>query len=566
MVDIKKSPFFLSTKDMEWVFEKLQKLTLDEKIGQLFCPIGYSFDEAYLQNILLSKHIGGLMFRSDDKEKVYQTYSYLQSHSKVPLFLAANSETGGNGIVSEGTFFGQQMQIAATGETEFAYLLGKISCSEGAAVGCNFAFAPVVDIDMNYHNPITNVRTYGNDVDTIISCGRNYMKAATEYGTATAIKHFPGDGVDECDQHILTSINSLSCEEWDASFGKIYKTLIDAGSLAVMVGHIALPAYQKIFNPTGANTVIPASLSPELMNDLLRGQLGFNGLIISDATPMAGFCSAMSREKAVPYCIASGCDMFLFNKDLDEDYYFMKKGYENGILSEERLNEAVTRILAMKASMRLHEKQRSGTLIPPAEQMKIIGCEQHEIWARDCADKAITLVKDTQRLLPISPGKHRKVLLQILGNFESNKRVWNHISGMLIQEGFEVFPYIKEEFAFDGTMRIETVTQFKAKYDLVIYIGNIENASNKTTNRIDWFTQFGLGNNIPWFVNEVPTLFISVANPYHLLDVPMIKTYINCYSNNKYVLDAVMNKVLGKSFFKGKNPIDPFCGKESLRY
>ena len=129
-----------------------------------------------------------------------------------------------------------------------------------------------------------------------------------------------------------------------------------------------------------------------------------------------------------------------------------------------------------------------------------------------------------------------------------------------------MIPYEKEVFDFTKPLPFDSVTSFKEKYDLVIYLGNIENASNKTTNRISWYTLFGLGNNIPWFVREVPTMFISLQNPYHLLDVPMIRTYINCYSNHDEMIRTVVAKINGKSEFKGKSPIDPFCGKEHLKF
>ena len=125
-----------------------------------------------------------------------------------------------------------------------------------------------------------------------------------------------------------------------------------------MVGHIAQPAYQKHFNPDFPDKLVPATLSPELLQGLLRGKLGFNGLISTDSTCMLGFTVGMKREKAVPYSIEAGCDMFLFNKDLHEDYMYMLNGYKNGILSEKRLDEAVTRILAAKAAIGLHKKAK----------------------------------------------------------------------------------------------------------------------------------------------------------------------------------------------------------------
>ncbi|WP_022766030.1 glycoside hydrolase family 3 N-terminal domain-containing protein [Butyrivibrio sp. XPD2006] len=565
-MDLKAKPFYLSDEDIKWVEETKASLTLDEKLGQLFFPIGYSPNEQYLQYEILSKNPGGLMFRTGKTEELFNAYSYLQTNSKVPMLLAANLEAGGDGIVLEGTAFGKQMQVAATDDPEQAYRLAKVSCSEGQAVGCNYAFAPVVDIDFNYHSPITNVRTYGSDPEKVKKFGLEYMRGAKECGSAVAIKHFPGDGVDEVDQHILTSVNSLSCEEWDKTYGDVYKTLIDEGALSVMVGHIALPSYQKKFNPNLPKKLMPASLSPELLQNLLRDQLGFNGMIITDATPMVGFLCAMDREKSVPYCIEAGCDMILFNKDYDEDIQFMKKGYEEGILSEKRLDEALTRILAMKAALRLHEKRANGTLVPDKKNLPVIGSDEHVAWAKECADKSVTLVKDTQALLPISPKKHKRVLYEIMGGCASEKRVEETFVKLMEAEGFEMIPYVKEEFDFNKPIKFESVTEFRNKYDLVIYLGNVENASNKTTARLNWHTIFGAGNNIPWFVEVVPTMFISLQIPYHLLDVPMIKTYINAYSNHDYVIESVVEKILGRSEFKGVSPVDPFCGKEYLAY
>ena len=428
-------------------------------------------------------------------------------------------------------------------------------------MGCNWAFAPVVDIDRNWRNPITNVRTYGDDPDRVLACGVNYIKAAKEENVLVAIKHFPGDGCDEVDQHILTSVNSLSCEEWDATYGKIYSGLIQAGAQTVMVGHIAQPAYQKAYNPDFPDKLVPATLSPELLKGLLRKKLGFNGLIVTDSTCMVGFSCAMEREKAVPYAIEAGCDMFLFNKDLDEDYRYMLNGYRQGILSEQRLDEAITRILATKAALGLYKKAKS-EIVPTEEALRVMRSDKHVTWAKESANAAVTLVKDTQKILPLSPRKTKKVLLEIMGDFPSNERVLESFRSKLVKEGFDVTIYEPENFE---TAKFDVGT-FKKSYDLVIYIGNVENASNKVTNRLSWYTFWGNGNNVPWFVAERPVMFISLANPYHLIDVPMIKTYINGYSNSEYVIESVVEKIMGRSAFTGKNPVDPFCGKEYLKW
>ena len=183
--------------------------------------------------------------------------------------------------------------------------------------------------------------------------------------------------------------------------------------------------------------------------------------------------------------------------------------------------------------------------------------------SEECADMGITLVKDTQKLLPIDRKRFPRVLLEILGDFPSNDRVYGQFEELLKKEGFEVTQYVPE--TPDTIFKDLKVQDFKEKYDLVIYVANIENASNNTTARIHWHTLFGAGNNLPWFVNEVPVLFISVGNPYHLFDAPMIKTFINGYCHSPYVIEAVVEKIMGRSEFKGKSPIDPFCSSPYLK-
>lgn len=560
-MDYTAAPFYLKQQDIDWVEQTLTDMTLEEKIGQLFVPIGYSSDPGYLKHVMLDHRIGGIMYRCGDSAEMQECHRYLQENSKIPLLIGANLEAGGDGIATDGTSFGKQLQVAATDDTKNAYRLGKISCSEGRAVGCNWAFAPVVDIDRNWRNPITNVRTYGADPKKVLANALEYKRAADEENVAVAIKHFPGDGCDEVDQHILVSVNDLSCEEWDENYGKIYQGLIDDGALTVMVGHIAMPAYQKKFNPDFPQKLIPATLSPELLQGLLRKKLGFNGLIVTDSTCMIGFSAPMKRELAVPYSIASGCDMFLFNKDLDEDYHYMLEGYRKGILTEERLNEAVGRILATKASLGLHKVDKS-EIVPTREALSIIGCEEHVTWAMECADQSVTLVKNTENLIPISPEKNKRVLLQILGDYPDTPHIFERYKTLLEKEGFTVIPYERESFE---TAKFDVHT-FLNNYDMVIYIGDMENASNQVTNRYQWYTFWGNGNNCPWFTAEVPVLYISMANPYALVDVPQISTYINCYSTNDHVIDACVEKLMGRSEFIGVSPIDPFCGKEYLKY
>lgn len=563
MVDLKAKPFYLDDEQIAWVAETLDSMDDDEKVEQLFCPLMFTNDPDTLSGLVSHLRFGAAMFRVGNGAETQAAINSLQEASRVPMLISANLEDGGNGIADEGTYMGRQMLIAATGDTQRAWQLGRICGSEGRAVGVNWAFSPVVDIDNNFHNPITNVRTYGSDPDTVLAMGRAYVLGLGEAGLVPSIKHFPGDGVDERDQHLVTSVNSLTLEEWENSYGKVYRGLIEDGVMTAMIGHIAMPAMEEYFDKKPCEKVIPASLSKNIVTGYLRGELGFNGLISTDATPMVGFTSVSQRKTAVPAAIENGCDMFLFNKDMEEDIRYMKEGLAEGRLSRGRLDEAVTRILATKAALGLPKQKADGTLLRTPEDLKVLQNEQHLQWARECADAAVTLVKDTQGLLPLNPKKYKKVLLEILGDYPSNDRVYAQFETLLKREDFEVTRYVPE--TLETIFTNGGVEDFKAKYDLVIYIGNIENASNKTVARINWHTLFGAGNNLPWFATELPVLFISVGNPYHLFDVPMIKTYINGYCHTPYVIDAVVEKIMGRSEFKGVSPVDAFCGRWDTR-
>lgn len=565
MVDLRAKPFYLDDEGIKWVQDTLASMTLEEKIGQLFCPVGFTNDEAQLK-ALLDKGIGGMMYRGGPGAEIQERHRFLQNNAKIPLMIAANLEAGGIGSAVDGTNFGKPLQVAATGDVEKAYQLGYVSCAEGGAVGCNWSFAPIVDIDMNWRNPITNLRTFGDSADRVLAMGGAYLRGADEAGLACSIKHFPGDGVDERDQHLHLTVNSLSADEWMATYGKVYKGLIDQGAKTVMIAHIAQPEWVRKLNPnaTDKEAYMPATLSPELMQGLLRGECGFNGMIVTDATPMLGFTCAMPRREAVPRSIAIGCDMFLFNKSFDEDYEYMMDGYKSGVITDERLEEALTRILGLKASLGLHIKQREGTLVPGPEALSVLHCEKFDRWARECADESVTLVKDTVGLLPITPEKYKRIALFCSegGDYFGNTTGFDKkVKAELEKRGFEVLDPPEGGYISDKPI---TVTTFTESYDLALYCFDFPTASNNTVIRLVWKGGLG-GSNTPWFSEEIPTAAVSFANPYHLIDVPQIHTFVNAYTQNEYTIPAVVDKLMGISEFKGKSPVDPFCGREDTK-
>ena len=555
----KAHPFNLDESQIKWVKDTFDSLSIEEKVGQLFCLIARSSDEEWIDTIFEVCQPGGIGYRPVPLEESIKLTHMLAKKAKVPLLIPANTESGGDGFISDfGTLMSSQMGIAATGNPDFAKKLGTICGREGAAIGGNWAFAPVIDIDYNFRNPITNTRTYGSNPDIVKEFGCAYVKAVQENGMAASIKHFPGDGRDERDQHLATTVNDMGCDEWMETYGKAYQASIDAGALTVMPGHIMHPAWSRKLRPgIRDEDILPATLAPEILQDLLRGRLGFNGMIVTDATTMVGYAAAMSRRDAVPLSIAAGADMFLFTKNLKEDFDFMMAGVKNGVITRERLDDAVIRILACKAAMKLHTRE-----LPTLEKAKkIVGCDEHIKWGSECADAAVTLVKEEKGVLPLTPDRYPNILLYPIetkggASFTRVEGITKDFIDALEQEGFNVSVF---EPATSQEGRLAPTTAVVGTYDAIIYVAKIVTKSNQTTVRIEW--EMPLGTNAPTFFNDIPTIFVSLANPYHLIDVPRLKTFINAYTPNRQTVKATIQKLMGKSEFKGKSPVDPFCGK-----
>lgn len=581
MVDLTALPFHLDAESVAWVEETIAGMSDEEKIGQLFVNMDSSRDPDYLKGVLDQFHIAAVRYNPGTADEVYEQNKVLQEHSAIPMLIASNTEAGGNGACTDGTYVGWEVKIAATGDPQLAYELGRISGIEASAIGCNWSFAPIVDINRNWRNPIISRRTWGGNADQVLEYSLEYMRGIRESGIAPAAKHFPGDGIDERDQHLSSAPNWLSTQEWDATFGKVYAGLIAAGLPSIMAGHIALPSYQKHFNPgMHDDEILPATLSKELLTDLLRGQLGFNGVVVTDASHMVGMTGVMARRDILPTAIEAGCDLFLFFNDPEEDFAWMMEGWKSGKLSDQRLHEALRRTLGLKAMLGLHRKARTDILPPKAEAMARIGTPEHRAVAARVADQGITLVKNTQDALPISPEKYRRILVVPIGGPPNPMATALHGSGglpadkvvaRLKERGYEVTRYetvldktkgkSEDEVAavvmnaYAGKLPISELTDH---YDLVISVAQVDGLM-QPIERVYWPATKGTYD-IPWFVHEIPTIVVSTASPHLLPDIPQVKTYINCYDDKDVTLDALIDKLEGRSQFCGTPTTEVFGG------
>lgn len=540
---LKQKPFELSDAQAAWVARTLAGLTTERKVGQLFCVLGDAYAPEKLADLVSRYGIGGVLFRPAPADEVRQRFAGLDALADVPLLKAANLEEGGAGVLSDGTYFGSQLQVAAADDIECTRAFARVCAREGRSVGVNWTFSPVVDIDYNFRNPITNVRTFGSDPERVLRNASAYVRTVQRHGIAAACKHFPGDGVDFRDQHLHPTYNSLTAQAWFDTFGRIYKALIDEGLLSIMVGHIVQPHVIREINPAASQEdMLPGSQSRELLTGVLRERFGFNGVIITDATIMGGYTMTMPRSRAIPTSIAAGCDMLCFSTDIWEDIGYLLDALESGLLTRERLDDAVTRVLALKAKLNAD--------FPAAEADAQAERER-------CARKAVTLVKDVQGLVPVRREAYPRIRLVTLGQDEIYDGSMTGITAELLErQGFEVERY--DPFADDlhGTRGLP-------EDRLTLILCNMPAESNQTTVRIGWCKKHAL--EIPRFVCEERTAFISFANPYHLQDVPRVRTYINAYAATRATIAAAVERLLGQAPFEGISPVDPFCGLEDAQ-
>ncbi len=585
MVNLKAKPYYLCDEDIAWVESTIASMTDEEKVGQLFFQLGAGNSEEYYRELMEKYHLGGCRYNGMPGKMVLNQNRTFQKYAKIPVFIACNPEQGGSGVCNDGTYVAPQVKIGATGNPDYARAMGRVSGAQIKATGCNMAFSPVVDITYNWECEEVLMRAYGSDPKLVATMGNAYMEGLRETeGVYCCAKHFPGNGQDYRDAHLSNNINHFGEDDWMASYGHVYKTLIDNGLDAIMGGHIMMPTYMQELNPDiTMDEMMPATLCPEIMTGLLRDKLGFNGMVVTDASHMVAMTNRMKRKDMLPAAINAGCDMFLFFNDPDEDFATMLDAYKTGIISEDRMLEALRRILGLKAAKGLHKKSLAELVGTEEELETALANPEFKAVAPAISKDCLTLVKyKDEGILPLSPEKTRRImivnlkaaegpmqkLMQIaMGGHGSQKSAAERLCEKLNARGFDAFIYespidkmmkqVAEGKPFNLNLYFagkNAISEFVAGQDLVITFMDIGNGH----------PAYGLskgGGEIPWYVHEVPVIGISMNKPTMLADIPMVRTYINTYDTREDTMDALVDALLtGVEAFKGTDPIDSYCG------
>ncbi|MGR9499061.1 glycoside hydrolase family 3 protein [Rhizobium leguminosarum] len=554
--ELRKAPFNLDDAAISWLHDTYASLDLDDKIGQLFTLIMIGTDEEDFKRIASLRPGGVTRFFTADLEFERRVISDLVAKSKVPPIISADLE-GSRHSFAFGTPVLGQLGLAAVDDVQATEKSSEILAREGRAMGVRWSFTPVIDINTAFRSPIVGTRSYGSDVNKIERHAVAHVHGLQRHGVAATAKHWPGEGYDDRDQHLVTTTNPLSMDEWKETFGRLYRTLITEGVLAIMSGHISLPAYVRSKIPdAGLEAFRPASVSRLLNVDLLRDELGFNGIIVSDATPMGGLSAWGHHLDTLPDIIANGCDMILFSDEPEEDMAAVKAAVEDGKITPERLEQAVLRVLALKAHLKLF--QPSDVLPDAAEARHLLAHPDNVAASREYIGRSPTLVKDVNGIFPLDPAKTKRVLL-----------VDGGIIHPLMPQPLEfLLPALLRKEGFEVTIDRPDIVPTPDDFDLVLYALGDESLLVRGRIFVDWHRMGGGGlfkaMYRPW--TNIPSVMISFGHPYHLYDAPRVPAYINAYSTMDSVQEAVVDCMLGRKPFLGTNPVDPFCGLEDARY
>src|SRR2546426_6141650 len=408
----------LSPAASAWVEATLRKMTVDEKIGQLlFTTYHGSFtstDAAAYQQILHDVndlHVGGFINITHGsplgivKSQAYPTAvlnNQLQSKSKLPLLIGADFERGTAMRLDEGTSFPTAMALAAGGDSKDAYTMGKITALESRAVGVNWIYAPDADVNNNPGNPIINTRSFGEDPTRVGEFVSAFVRGVEENGALATAKHFPGHGDTASDSHLDLPVVYGDRKRLDTVELVPFRAAIAAGVSSIMTAHLAVPAIEP--------DRVPATLSPRILTDLLRKELGFNGLVVTDALNMGGVTRIAAPGEAAVRSFLAGADVLLMPPVPDAAFEALKTAVRTGRIPRSRLDESVRRILRAKARLGLHRER----LVPLEGLNAKFGLPDWSQAAQEMSDRGVTLLRDTTRQLPLDATRPTRALLVVI--------------------------------------------------------------------------------------------------------------------------------------------------------
>ncbi len=545
----------------------LKNMSLDEKIGQMIhVGVNAEFmnqDNAAFQALkrqVTENHVGGIIVFVGGVYDTVHLMNRMQEAARIPLLISADFETGVAMRFPDTINFPWNMAVAATGKPEFARREGAIIAREARALGIHWDFAPVVDVNNNAENPVINVRSYGEDPQDVGRFATEFMTGLQSGNVLATAKHFPGHGDTAVDSHRGLPVIDFSRERLEKTEFVPFRQIIDSGVGSVMISHISMPQLdsepikllERSEKPSYADSeviteasTIPATLSKNIVTDILKKDMKFDGLVVTDAMDMSGLTLYFNQDEAAVRAVLAGNDILLKPSNGDAPTRGLREAVKTGRITEERINESVRKILAWKHKLGLDKKQNT-----PLDSIdKVVASQETRKLADEIADNAITLVKNEDKFLPLKAGQ--KAVVLCISNGEDRNFVGNTFAASLRRNGLEV-----ERIPIDlraTEKEIEDAINKAKSADFVVagLFGRVRSGSQNSVGLPE------TGNRVLKEILKSDAKIISVAfgNPYLLIGYPEIKNYAVAYGDMQSLQRASADAIAGKIDFRGKLPI-----------
>lgn len=536
-----------SSDTSDIIEQKLASMTLREKIAQMIVSHskGYSLDKTSdeykrISNLVQNEKIGGLIFFAGDSYQEAELINDMQSLSDIPLIISADFERGTKMRLDDGSLFPNNMGIGATRNPNLAYNMGRIIAMECRALGIHQNYAPVVDVNNNANNPIINVRSFGEDPKLVSELGIALIRGLQDGGVIATAKHFPGHGDTDIDSHSDLPVLNFGMDRLDSVELVPYYEAIENGVMSIMIAHLAFPAVEH-------EPFVPASLSQKLVNDLLIDKMNFNGLIVTDALNMEGIKKHFTTEQVALMSVNAGIDLILMPQGETITIDAIEKAVNEGIISEERIDRSVRKILKAKLWLGLFDIK----MVDLNEVKNNINTPEAKELSKIIAEASITLVKDDMNSLPLSSTSGKSCMVVSLNNGleDANTDFFESEFESSAKKIFKGYYYtnIKGEVA-----NKEEILKESENADVII-VPIYAKVKIKTGTVGLPQSQLDLINSLIATGKDV--IVISFGNPYLIQGFPDVPAYICAYGDGGSSISATIKALTGEINFNGKLPV-----------
>jgi beta-glucosidase-like glycosyl hydrolase len=531
--------------EAKWVANTMKEMTLEEKVGQLVaCRYTGRFvnmDSDYvrdLKQLIVEQKIGGLIIFQGDVYESARLNNSLQEKAEIPLLIASDLERGLGNQIDGATLFPPVMSLGAADSEELAYRMGKITALEARAIGIHMTYAPVVDVNINPDNPIINVRSFGEDPELVGRLAVPFIKGCQENGLIATAKHFPGHGDTSEDSHTVLPTVKADRERLDKVEIYPFKIAVESGVQAIMAAHLSLPALDPTPN-------VPSSLSRPILTDLLRKELGFEGLIVTDAMGMGGVTTLYKPEEAALRAIHAGIDMILLPPKPKEVINALVKAVRDGEILEDRIDLSVKRILEAKARLGLYKQKLVDLDLLDIRIAPRVHLKQAEV----TFEKSMTLVKNKDDVVPLSNSNQSIAVLSLSsdpGGYFAGRTFVREMK----KRSPEVFEFYAE--ATTGQDYLDAAFKKASTADVLVIALFSRLRADKGS--------VGLVMNHVHLIREAAKLpkgvvVVSFGSPYFLRHFPEVDAYICAYRYADEAMRAAAKALFGEIDIQGKLPV-----------